>query len=187
METKQAIEARRSIRRFQTGVLSKTLLTHLLELATKAPSGKNRQPWRFIVCQGEAKDKLLQIMKSAVAARQSEGMDTGSAEGTMQAMQTADAVVLVLNRFSRIEPDYGYYRVLTDTQSIGAAVQNLLLAAQDVGLGTLWICDIFFATHEIAHWLDRNEELVAAVAIGYADESPCARPRKELETVVEWL
>ena len=96
METKQVIEARRSIRRFQTGVLSKTLLTHLLELATKAPSGKNRQPWRFIVCQGEAKDKLLQIMKSAVAARQSEGMDTGSAEGTMQAMQMADAVVLVL-------------------------------------------------------------------------------------------
>ena len=61
----------------------------------------------------------------------------------MRAMETADAVILVLNRFSRIEPEYGYYRLLTDTQSIGAAVQNLLLAAQDVGLGTLWICDIF--------------------------------------------
>lgn len=187
METKQAIEARRSIRRFQTGVLSKTLLTHLLDLATKAPSGKNRQPWRFVVCQDETKNKLLQVMENAVTARQVEGMDTGSAAGTMRAMETADAVVLVLNRFSRIEPEYGYYRLLTDTQSIGAAVQNLLLAAQDVGLGTLWICDIFFATREIEALLERNEELVAAVAIGYADESPCARPRKELDTVVEWM
>ena len=68
----------------------------------------------------------------------------------------------------------------------GAAIENMLLAATEKGIGSLWICDIYFAYSELCKWLDCEGQLVAAVAFVYADESPPARPRKNLEDVVVW-
>jgi nitroreductase len=74
-----------------------------------------------------------------------------------------------------------------DTQSIGAAIQNMLLAAQAIGLGTLWICDVWSAYQQLEEWLGESGELVAAVALGYPDEQPAARPRRPLSEVVRWF
>ena len=63
----------------------------------------------------------------------------------------------------------------------------MLLAAQDFELGTLWICDIFHCDKEICSWLNRKDELVAAVAIGYPNQSPYPRPRKLSEEVISWI
>ncbi|WP_395939553.1 nitroreductase family protein [Clostridium sp. DJ247] len=49
MDTIKVIEERRSIRKFQNKIVPKETIERLLELATKAPSGKNRQPWRFVL------------------------------------------------------------------------------------------------------------------------------------------
>ena len=73
-----------------------------------------------------------------------------------------------------------------DTQSIGAAIQNIILAAEAFGLGALWICDIFQCHKEISIWFNESEELVAAVAVGYPNQSPSERPRKSLEELVDW-
>lgn len=54
----------------------------------------------------------------------------------------------------------------------------MLLAAQELGLGTLWICDVFYAENEIGKWLGTNLQLIAAVSLGYAGEQPSPRPRK---------
>ena len=51
MDAIKSIEERRSIRKFQNKIVPKEIIERLLELATKAPSGKNRQPWRFVVLQ----------------------------------------------------------------------------------------------------------------------------------------
>lgn len=75
---------------------------------------------------------------------------------------------------------------LCSVQSIGAALENMTLAAADLGLGSLWICDIFFAYRELSVWLSTEGELLAALAVGYAAENPPPRPRKGLEAAVEW-
>ena len=62
----------------------------------------------------------------------------------------------------------------------------MLLAATEKGIGSLWICDIYFAYSELCDWLNREGQLVAAVAFGYPNESPKERPRKRMEDVVEW-
>ena len=76
---------------------------------------------------------------------------------------------------------------VVDVQSIGAAIQNLLLAAQDLGLGTLWICDVFYAYDELCAWLGETHQMIAAVALGYPDEQPNPRPRKSVDEVTTWL
>lgn len=186
MDTLVAITARRSIREYENRPVARETLEAILESATKAPSGKNRQPWRFVVLQGSKKAELAAIMAQAAAHRKEQGLDIGSSELSIKAITQASAVIAVFNAFSAEEADYNHYRLLTDTQSIGAAVQNMLLAAQSFGVGTLWMCDIFYAEREIRAWLNRSSELVAAVAIGHAAQAPWPRSRKAWQEVTEW-
>ncbi|APM39833.1 nitroreductase family protein [Clostridium kluyveri] len=187
MDTIKAIEKRRSIRKFENKIVPKEIIEKLLVLAAKAPSGKNRQPWRFIVLENRKKDELVSIMENMLSLHKKQNKPTGSFELSINSIDEASAVVLVFNAFSNFEEDYNHYRLLTDIQSIGAAVQTILLAAQDFGLGTLWICDIFYCDKEICSWLNRRDELIAAVAIGYPNQSPYPRPRKLLQEVTEWI
>ena len=62
----------------------------------------------------------------------------------------------------------------------------MTLAATELGLGSLWICNTFFAQRELCEWLDTDGELYGALALGYADEQPAARPRKSRSDAVEW-
>ena len=62
----------------------------------------------------------------------------------------------------------------------------MLLTATEKGIGSLWICDIYFVYAELCQWLNSEGELVAAIAFGYPDEFPEERPRKSVEDVVEW-
>lgn len=187
MDVIKAIEERRSIRKFQKKIVPKETIERLLELATKAPSGKNRQPWRFVVLQNKKKDELVNVMENLSNQYKKQNKPLGSFELSTNSINESSAVVLVFNAFSNFEEDYNHYRLLTDTQSIGATVQTILLAAQEFELGTLWICDIFYCDKEICSWLNRRDELVAAVAIGYPNQVPYPRPRKPLEELIEWL
>jgi nitroreductase len=187
METLEAIRQRRSIREFQNEPVPQKSIEAILELAMKAPSGKNRQPWRFVVLQHKQKDEFVTVMTNAISLRRQQGLDIGSSKLSLKAIKQAPVVILVFNAFSHSEKDYNHFKLLTDTQSIGAAIQTMILAAQDVGLGTLWICDIFYSEREICSWLNRSDELVAAVAMGYANQSPSPRPRKLWNEVTAWM
>ncbi|WP_105616346.1 nitroreductase family protein [Vallitalea okinawensis] len=187
METLDAITKRRSIRKFQNKVVPKEIIEQLIDLSTKAPSGKNRQPWRFLILQRNKKEELVNLITRNIQNRKEKGLDVGSCQTSAKAMNEAPVVILVFNPFSRNEEDYNHYRLLTDTQSIGAAIQTMLLAAKDLGLGSLWICDIFYMHYEICSWLNRDDELVAAVALGYGCEEPYPRPRKSRREVAEWM
>jgi nitroreductase len=63
----------------------------------------------------------------------------------------------------------------------------MLLAARAMGLGTLWMCDVWSAYQQLEEWLGESGELIAAVALGYPDEEPAARPRRPLSEVVRWF
>ncbi len=72
-------------------------------------------------------------------------------------------------------------------QSIGGAIQTMLLAAQVLGVGSLWICDVLYCEDEINACFGHGADtLVAAVSLGYAAESPRARPRRPWQEVTEW-
>ena len=73
---------------------------------------------------------------------------------------------------------------ICNSQSIGAAIENMTLEAAAQSLGSLWICNSFFAQKELSDWA--GGELYAVLAVGYADEAPEARLRKRTEDVIEW-
>jgi nitroreductase len=192
METLQAIAARRSIRKFTGQAVTRETVEAVLQAAIQAPSGKNRQPWRFVVVAGDEKRaQMIRVMRAGIEDTKARGMDTGTAIMTARVMEGAPVTVFVFNPggqdpWTRHSAPQTFLEAV-DTQSIGAAIQNMLLAAQDMGLGTLWMCDVWAAYEQLAGWLGESGQLVAGVAMGYPDEQPPARPRRPPAEVVRWF
>ncbi len=191
MNTLEAIAARRSIRKFEERPVPEEALQAILMAAIQAPSGKNRQPWRFIIVQGDKRTEMVRLMREGIEKEKAEGHNIGSAEWTTRVMEHAPVTIFIL--YPAGMPPWLAHSIednftdVVDIQSIGAAVQNMLLAAQDLGLGSLWICDVFSAYEGLCRWLGEKGELIAAVSLGYPAESPAARPRKPVGEVVRWL
>lgn len=189
METMEAIRQRRSIRSFRKDEIPNDVVERLLDLTIQAPSPKNDQPWRFVVTRGEAKGRLIQKLQEVLDEEKIQGRPTGSMQGSIRAMAEAPIVILVFNRLKRegIPEPYCYGKLLVDTQSIGAAIQTLLLGAQAMGLGTLWVCDVLYAARQVQVFASTEDELVAAVALGIPAESPGPRPRTGWQELTTWM
>ncbi|NLX70354.1 MAG: nitroreductase [Clostridiales bacterium] len=184
----KAILERRSIRRFKPDRLTKEQITYLLNLACAAPSAKNSQPWRFVVVMDEQeRERICDAMEQGL--KRFDGR-VGSAWHSLSIMRQAPVNIFIFASGIR---DIRLERTILDTvndmacaQSIGACIENMLLAATGIGLGSLWICDIFYAYEELMQYFGKDETLVAAVSLGIPDEAPGMRPRKPLEEIVEW-
>jgi nitroreductase len=189
MDVLEAIAARRSIRRFGADPVPRELIEQILLAGVQAPSGKNRQPWEFIVVHGEKRREMLAVMREGIQQARQAGHDPGSSEWSANCMEQAPVTVFVFNPHEQggATPEEWFVGSVVDVQSTGAAIENMLLAALAVGLGTLWICDVFYAYRGLCKWLGREDQLIAAVAIGYPEEAPGPRPRRSVAEVTTWL
>lgn len=192
-----AIYDRRSIRKFLDKPISQKDMKEIIQSGIKAPSSKNRQPWKYIVIQGNAKEDMLKVFRQGIEREEKDSpllpqskQHIASAKYTVDIMEEAPVIVFVVNSLgksilSELTPEERIYEIC-NIQSISASIQNMLLAAADKGIGSLWICDIYFAYAELCDWLDSDGQLIAAIAFGYPNEFPKERPRKKLDDVVEW-
>jgi len=190
MNTLDAIAARRSIRKFKDQPVPEDTIKTILQAAIQAPSGKNRQPWRFVVVREDKRAEMVRIMREGIDHVEASGHGLGSSRWTAEIMARAPVTIFVFNDAQEHTPDKMMWDEpgdVVDVQSIGAAIQNMLLAAQEIGLGTLWICDVFYAYNQLIEWLGESRQMIAAVSVGYPDESPAARPRKAFDEVVRWF
>ncbi|MDW7710727.1 MAG: nitroreductase family protein [Deferrisomatales bacterium] len=146
MELLEAIRTRRSVRDFRPDPVSRELLEAVVDAAHWAPSGLNNQPWRFHLVQDPA---VL------------EGLAACTRYGHV--LRSARAAVAVF-----LEGSASYHRD-KDCQGVGACLQNLLLAAHGLGLGSCWLGEILNRRHDVEKLLGApvSCELMAVVALGY--------------------
>lgn len=197
MEQKDSIYSRRSIRKFQDKPVPREIIEQIADAGRTAPSAKNRQPWKYIVYGNRKKDELLNCMEAGIL-REEQGTtllpgsrhDIPDARNTLKIMQEAPIVIIVLNTngstpFRVLDADHRITEIC-DTLSIGASIENMLLKAEELGIGTLWIANTCFAYPELTAYLKTEQQLVGAIAVGYANERPIQRPRKELTEILEF-
>lgn len=191
------IDSRRSIRKYKADEVPREVIEEMIYSATLAPSAKNRQPWKFIVFTGKAKDELVETMKAGLAEEKEThrlmpewAHAMADAENTARIMEEAPCLIAVLNTNQKtpFAPIQNESRIveICDSLSIGAAVENMILAAGEHGLGTLWIANTCFAYDRLVEFLNTNDQLTGIVAVGYPNEFPPKRPRKKLEDIVEY-
>lgn len=188
---------RRSIRKFKPNEIPSEFIREIIEAGITAPSAKNRQPWRCIVLGGQQKAEFLECMEKGISREENGGsMIPASAFGlpdaknTLRAMREAPIVIAVLNTngkspFLPLDAD-GRFTEICDSLSVGAFIENMILQAHKLGIGSLWIANTCFAYKELTEYLGTEEQLISAVALGYADENPSQRPRKGFEEITEF-
>jgi nitroreductase len=198
MDTLTALSQRRSIRKFLNKEIDNKIIEKILEAGIMAPSSKNSQPWKFVVVTNKDKDGMFKVMKTGMAIEKSgNGLYTDAdnkefirgAEYTLKIMEAAPITIFVINTGNKIlynRTDGEVFMEMVNIQSIGASIQNMLLAASEYGIGNLWICDIFLAYKELRKWLNTGQQLIAAISLGYPNENPPSRPRKSINVLVEW-
>ncbi len=200
MEEKEsnAMESRRSIRKYTDQKVSDDQIETIVKAASLAPSAKNRQPWKYLVYEGEAKEELLLAMERGLEKEKKEhSLLPGSAFAlpgafqTLSIMREAPVTIIVMDPDGRspYEPVNSDERLaeICDSLSIGASIQNMLLKATELGLGTLWIANTCFAYNDMVEVIPSKGQLIGAVAVGYAVGKPHPRPRKKLEEILEYV
>ncbi|MBO5095917.1 MAG: nitroreductase family protein [Bacilli bacterium] len=185
MELVETINNRRSIRKYKDIDISNDIVEDLINSARLAPSAKNRQPWEFMIVKNKTKNEIADIMleqlkESKVSLERKIYNANSSVKATANIMKQAPILILV---FKPKEDNW----IIGDSLSIGAAIEHICLRATDLELGSLWIRDIVYTQKEIAKLVGKDDmELISAISIGYPDENPKQRPRKNLNEMLEW-
>lgn len=153
MTISDVISQRRSIRKFMNKEIPSDSILRIINAGIEAPSAKNRQPWKYIVITKKNKNRMLQIMEEGIkqekeANRESIRKTVSSSENTLRVMREAPVTIFIVNTDNCLiletDIEEKFYEI-ANVQSIGASIQNMLLEATGLGIGSLWICDIFSA------------------------------------------
>jgi nitroreductase len=161
MDVIDAIKNRRSVRKYTEETVSEAAILDIIEAGRWAPSGLNNQPWKLKVVRSmELRKKLA-----------------GCAHYGKTILNAPVCIAVFL------DASQGYDRT-KDTQSIGACIQNMLLAAHAIGLGAVWLGEILKNRGEVEKILavPNSCELMALIALGFSDEKPKSsrKPRDDI-------
>ncbi|OGQ96368.1 MAG: nitroreductase [Deltaproteobacteria bacterium RIFOXYD12_FULL_57_12] len=154
-----AIYQRRSIREFTDEEVSPELLREMIRAGSWAPSGLNNQPWRFVIVRTEA-------IREQLAEQTHYG----------HIVRAARALIAVYLDTTAM------YDSLKDHQAAGACIQNMLLAAEALGLGAVWLGQILKNKKEVNRilMLEDHFDLMAVLAIGHPQHRNQQSKRRDL-------
>jgi nitroreductase len=170
MDVLEAIKGRRSIRAFKSEDVSQEIIEKLIDAAIYAPSAGNIQPWEFIIV------RKLNIKKNLVEAASGQSF-----------IEEAPVVIVVCANENRSSQGYGARgKTLYCVQDTAAAMQNILLFAYSLGLGTCWIGA--FREEEVKEILKIPFGIrpVAIIPVGYPAEFPSPRSRRPINLIVHY-
>lgn len=192
----ELVQSRKSIRKFKQDSVPKELLEKIFNDAVfHAPSGKNRQNWKFFIVQGEKREQYLKYsQKSWMGIKDilQKRLKPSLYDFTERFFYTlGDAPVLVF-AYSHNSPDERYH---TSIGSVYMAVQNLNLACQIEGLGCCTMgapleikkeVDEFLGVTKLPEYQSGELELLCGIVIGYPDHTP-PKPPRQTEGRLIWV
>ncbi len=174
-DTLRTIKDRHSVRTFTKEDVTDDEIKVLLHAANTAPSAHNQQAWRFVILRGDKKQELAQLVtgQSASFPRPAAAL----LRMGVKSILSAPVVIAVANTGDLIrhgtelfqvekERAHDFFRTM-EIQSSAAAVENILLAATSLGLGTVWLGVLYLIKDEVLRFLGEPEgEFMAVVPVG---------------------
>ena len=196
MNAYEAIIGRRSLRQLSTVPVAKPLVQKLLYAAVLAPAPHHTKPWRFVHLETPgSRKRLAEAMGAAWRADlEGDGVSEPQIDQLLSRSErqivSAPALVLacIVAEGLRSWPDQrrrrAEYRMAV--QSIGCALQNIMVAAQAEGLASFWISAPLFCPDAVREALDlpAEYEAQALVSIGYPASDPRPRAEPDLATLI---
>ena len=192
------IDKRVSVREFLPTAIDKKDLESIVDAGTRAPSSKNRQPWKIWVLGHEKASQMIELMTAEISKMISEcnidvlRNDLVSALRTMEIMRQVPNIVVVgyvdrrPYRYVKEIGDGITDRQVVDVLSIGACVENMVLRATELGIDSLWIGDHLYATEALNGMPWTEGRIIAMIAFGYRRQQDVKRSDRHDDRVI-WL
>jgi len=189
------LKRRRSIREYQTLKPPISLVDRLIDCACYAPSAHNAQPWRFFIVEDENRREVLvsEMAKRYEKDLQRDKLSSPTIKRRLKRskhfFRDAPLLIIACIDMSVMDkyPDVARRQaeMIMATQSLAAAIENLLLAATALGLGGCWFCAPLFCPDLVKTVLSLSEYLApqALITLGYPAESPSPPPRLNCDDV----
>ncbi|HZU70698.1 MAG TPA: nitroreductase family protein [Ktedonobacteraceae bacterium] len=190
------LRGRRSVRKYLARPVARDLIEQILEAARWAPSPHGRQPWRFVVLTKQAvKAQLAAAMGETWQQNlrmdgQDEEIVNIRLEKSRQRILNAPVIIIPCLYLEDLDHYLDEKRQADETimaiQSLGAAIQNMLLMAYDLGLDSGWMCAPLFCPEVVCNSLDLDKRLIphALITVGYAAADPQRRERLPLNSLI---
>ena len=191
-ELLKIMQYRRSVRVYKTGKVSDVQLQGILEAARWAPSGANTQPWEFVVTRDRKKMKRVrEIYSNEWKQRKLE--DPVHYKGLKKDYVGDVSILVLVCGDARTKHVYLTTRQAADREklfqaSIANAVQQMMLAAASMNLGTVWVSVREEVEPELRDMFKVPQELrlLWVVPIGHARSWPKAKPRRSSAAFTHW-
>jgi nitroreductase len=164
MDFVELVKSRYSVRSYQARPVEQDKLDRILEAVRLAPSGSNRQPWKFVVVRD------AEVRRRLVAACSDQPF-------IAQAPIVVAGVGLLPDRVMRCD-------IPGDAVDVTIAMEHLALAATAEGLGTCWIGAFYQDQVRAVLGIPESVKVVAVMTLGYAADSPRSKSRKPVGEIV---
>jgi nitroreductase len=171
----ELVKKRKSIRKFKENPIEREKIEKILQCARLSPSACNSQPYRFIVMSGEYKNKFCDSVFTGMFS-------------SCSFVKKAPLIIAMVRTKTSLKMKIGNMVCDTDFSLIdlGIAGEHMVLAATDMGLGSLWVG--WFDRKKAFEFLNlkKGENIEIIIAIGEKDEEPNERKKKSFEDIVEF-
>lgn len=198
IELLKLIKERRTIRKYQDKPIPKKVLDKIIEAGVwgpSIPSFLKIQPWKFTVITH--KKSIARIAEIILKKSKESGVGVNILlSSASKIIGNAMAVILIYNsqelrgiknKYKQIYSKFEEIIPNAELSAISATIQNMILMAESLGIGSCWLDTPLFCKNEINELLKEKDDLVAILTLGYPAEKGRRSPRKPLSEMIRYI
>lgn len=194
MHILKVIKTHRNIRKYKNKPVPKKLIKKIIEAGRWGPSIHGFQPWKFVVIENKTLIKKI----SECLMRKSRRTCIGSKvllSSSAHTITNAQILIIIYNSksFARfggnLRKRYSKFAKIAELSAISSAIQNMILTAESLGIGTCWLSITLFCEKEINIMcnIEEDYDLVTVLSLGYPAEKGKRSTRKPISETVKYL
>lgn len=191
MDILELIKNRRTIRKYKNKPIPKKIVDKIIQAGIWGPSlmAPGFQPWKFVFISDQTViNKIGDILFKKSLTR---GVGRNAIlKMASETINNSPMIVVIYNTLivssfaKRINIKYYKFSKIAEISAISAAIQNMILTAEQSGIGSCWLEAPMFCSRELNNLLSIHDELVAVVTMGYPAEEGKRSPRRPLKEVL---
>ncbi|MBL7156730.1 MAG: nitroreductase family protein [Candidatus Omnitrophica bacterium] len=197
MDIFSLIKDRKTIRKYKDKPIPKEIIDKIVEAGIwgpSVPSFLKIQPWKFVVVTEKKRIKqITELLKKSKKTGIAINIMLSSAANIID---KAPFIIVVYNskdleklkeKFKLIYSKFARIIKAAQLSAISAAIQNMILVAEDLGISSCWLDTPLFCKNEINKIFNTNNELIAILTFGYSAEKGKRSPRKPISDTVDYI
>ncbi|MBL4935293.1 nitroreductase [Clostridium sp. YIM B02515] len=188
MNVLNAIKTRRSIGKVKSDEIPKELIEQIIDAGTWAPNRYLTQPWRFFVIAGDGRKALSRVMED-IALDMGVSADTEEGKKKLEKEKSKPfRAPIIIAVAAEVTENEKVIR-LEELGAVYAAVQNMLLAAHELGLAAYWKTGkaCYHVKMKEFFGLKEKDEVLALIYLGYPDMEKHGAVRKPSSELTKWI